>query len=98
MDERRGSVTARTPSAAPHRLGRERFSTVVHTGPLPPDLPRRVKAGVLAECIGVSVVTIRQWSRDGVIPPPLRVTARTHLYDTEGVREALRRLAEGGGA
>jgi len=63
---------------------------------LPPPSPAlaRVKAGQLASWLGVKAQTLYAWSRDHKLPPPITAGPRTHLYDLESVRQALRRMEE----
>jgi len=63
---------------------------------LPPSLGRHVRSHAIAEALGVSTETVRQWALRGVIPPPARITGRLHLYSREDTVAALRRRAEGG--
>jgi DNA-binding transcriptional MerR regulator len=47
----------------------------------------------VAALIGVSVETVRNYVRRGLIPPPLRFSKRTLLFDRAAVEEALRQRA-----
>jgi hypothetical protein len=64
--------------------------------PLPPGLPARVRGSVIARHLNVTVDCVRGLVKRGVLPPPLRLSARLHLYDVRAVRDALRRAAEAG--
>jgi len=57
---------------------------------IPLDAPPRVKIGAICEWFGVTPNAIVVWVKKGRIPPPLVVGVRTHWYDTEGIRAALK--------
>jgi predicted DNA-binding transcriptional regulator AlpA len=65
-------------------------------------LPAFVRRRQLADALGISIHTVSEWVRQGVLPPPLTPSKRTHLWDREQVRTALARRqqpqdAEGAG-
>lgn len=64
---------------------------------IPPDAPPRVRAAQLAEWFGVSVNAIQDWVEAGRLPAPLKLGPRTHWYDVEEVRAALKATDAAGG-
>jgi len=67
------------------------------SGLIPLDAPARVQIATLCEWFGVTYGAIQAWVRNGRIPSPLRVGARTHWYDTEAIRAALKAEEAAGG-
>ena len=59
---------------------------------------RHVKGSVLAERLNVCRETISTWVKRGLIPPPVRVNKRVHLFDLDATLAALERLRQNGGA
>jgi predicted site-specific integrase-resolvase len=59
---------------------------------LPVSLPAYVTVRQLADWLQCCPQTVRNWSRRGVLPPPLALSKRKQLWDTEAVRGALARL------
>jgi hypothetical protein len=57
-------------------------------------LPPFVTVQQLADWLQCCPQTVRNWSRRGVLPPPLALSKRKQLWDTEAVRRALVRLQE----
>lgn len=59
---------------------------------LPADLPEYVSCPQLADLLGVSTGTVRNWCRQGRLPQPVVVSDRIRLYSTRAVRRTLARL------
>jgi len=57
---------------------------------IPLDAPVRVKMADLCQWFGVTQNAVWKWVQNGRIPPPIVIGARTHLYDTEGIRAAFK--------
>jgi hypothetical protein len=53
------------------------------------DLPRHVKTGVAANMLGVCRETLRGLARDGVLPPPVVLSRRVHLWSVDAINLAL---------
>jgi len=64
---------------------------------IPPaeEVPKMVTVKMLAGWLYVSPETIRQWTRDGILPKPINLKQRKTLYNVEEVRERLRDVVEG---
>jgi DNA-binding transcriptional MerR regulator len=60
-------------------------------GPPAREDSRFISYADVAALIGVSVETVRNYVRRGLIPPPLRFSKRTLLFDRAAVEAALRR-------
>ncbi len=54
-----------------------------------------LKAGELAEMLGVAKVTIAKWAKDGLIPQ-IRPTSRSRRFDYAEVVDALKEHRGGG--
>jgi hypothetical protein len=65
--------------------------------PLPPGLPARIRASVIARALNVTTQTVKNWARRGWLPPPLKVNSRLSLWETAAVRKALVKLLSGKG-
>lgn len=61
---------------------------------LPPDLPPRIKVPELARRLNLSVEAIKTMVNAGTLSPPVKLTQRIHVFDTETVRRELRRLSD----
>jgi len=64
---------------------------------IPLDAPPRVRLADLKKWFGVTQNAIVCWVKKGRIPAPIRVGERTHWYDTEGIRAALKAEEAAGG-
>jgi hypothetical protein len=76
------------------RTDTKKMATVLD--PLPPGLPARIRASVIARALNVTTQTVKNWANRGWLPPPLKINARLSLWDTEAVRVALAKLLSGG--
>jgi len=65
---------------------------------LPEGTPQKVRAGAVAAVLGVGRTTVRAMVGRGILPRPLRLSSRLHLFDRDEIQAALDRLAEGGAA
>jgi predicted DNA-binding transcriptional regulator AlpA len=61
---------------------------------IPPELGdnEKVSPGIVAGWLGVSRTTVKAWSADGRLPPPVRLGPRTQYYLVGELRAALARL------
>jgi hypothetical protein len=55
-------------------------------------LPAFVTVYQIAEWLQCSPQTVRNWSKRGVLPPPLALSRRKQLWDRDAVYAALTRL------
>ncbi len=55
--------------------------------------PRLLTASALALALSVSTRTVWRWARQGVLPPPVRLTRRSPRWDVEAVRQRLQASA-----
>ena len=62
---------------------------------LPLDLPRLIRASTIAEALQVSLGTVRDMARRGVLPTPITPGRRWQKYDTSAVRTAVAKMLEG---
>jgi predicted DNA-binding transcriptional regulator AlpA len=60
---------------------------------LPDNLPIFLTGPQLSNLLGVSTSSIRDYVRKGILPPPLMLTRRIHLWQTSEVRAWIRRWA-----
>jgi hypothetical protein len=60
--------------------------------PTEKDVPRFLTTHQMADMLRCCTQTVRNWSRRGLLPPPLAVGRRKRLWDTEKVQEALEKL------
>jgi len=58
-------------------------------------VPKMVTVKTLASWLYVTPETIRQWTRDGILPKPINLKKRKTLYNVEEVRNRLRDVVEG---
>lgn len=58
---------------------------------LPLELPDYLSCPQLAELLGVSPGTVRNWCREGRLPNPIVLSDRIKLYSTKAVRRTLAR-------
>src|SRR5262245_60427889 len=79
-----------------NRIDEERRAPMIGTDclPGPDDAPKLASAAELARWFGVSPRTVVNWSKQGILPRPLRISPRKTLWNVEQVREALKRLEE----
>jgi hypothetical protein len=54
--------------------------------------PRYLTVAAVAELLHCTAQTVRNLCRRGVLPPPLALTARKHLWEARAVEAALERL------
>jgi predicted DNA-binding transcriptional regulator AlpA len=57
--------------------------------------PEYVKRSQLVKLLGLSTETVRVFIRDGVLPPPIRLTSHTQLWSMAEVRDVLERARRG---
>jgi len=62
--------------------------------PEPDEAPKLASVNDLAEWFAVSPRTIHNWTRQGILPRPKRISPRKQLWNVEEVRAALKRLEE----
>ena len=55
-------------------------------------LPQYLTVRQIAELLQCCPQTVRNWSKRGVLPPPLVLGRRKRLWNAEAVRAALERL------
>lgn len=60
---------------------------------LPANLPIYLTAPQLANVLGVSTSSVRLYVKRGILPPPVRLTPRVHLYQTREVRSWIEKWA-----
>jgi hypothetical protein len=60
-------------------------------------LPRFLTVRQIAHALHCCPQTVRNWSRRGLLPPPLVMGRRKRLWDVTAVREALIRLRASSG-
>ena len=53
------------------------------------DLSRHVKTGVAASMVGVCRETLRRLARDGVLPPPVILSRKIHLWSVDEINRVL---------
>ena len=54
------------------------------------ELPRHVRASQVQTILGgISRVTLTQLVRDGVLPPPIKLTAKLHLWDLDDINRVI---------
>jgi predicted DNA-binding transcriptional regulator AlpA len=53
------------------------------------DLSRHVKTGVAATMLGVCRETLRGLARDGVLPQPVILSRRVHLWSVDEINRVL---------
>jgi len=59
------------------------------TPKLPKNLPDYLTTQELSQLLGVCGGTIRNWLKKGILPHPVRMTTKMHVFNTERVRKAL---------
>jgi hypothetical protein len=63
---------------------------------IPQDGPPFIKGAAIAAVLGVCATTVHKMSKRGLLPPPVKLSIRAHLYPADATREALRVLLTGG--
>ena len=58
--------------------------------PEPTELNRHVKTGVAANMLGVCRETLRGLARDGVLPPPVILSRKIHLWSVDEINRVLK--------
>ncbi len=58
-------------------------------------VPKMVTVSTLARWLGISTTSVRNWTRDGVLPTPVNLRRRKTLYNVEEVRQRLKDVIEG---
>lgn len=56
---------------------------------IPPDVPDRVPAWVVAVWLNCCVQTVYNWVEKGRLPRPLKLGPKKFLFETAAVRQAL---------
>ena len=59
---------------------------------IPPNYPEYMTTLQLAQLVGVTKTTIRNWVKKGLLPPPIVLSSKSQIFPTTQVRRALAEL------